>query len=151
MTICCNVPDPADPATGAPVLGEGVEDLLEAVRGARQHDGPGGAGCAELLLRHVEQLAEGVAAEVVDGDEEPPPVPGVRGKVTPRACRRSRGGDLAAAAVPLPGDLRRRQLQWAHHDPNAFCSGVVVCFSWFACALLLHVLVDPSSLCRWLV
>jgi hypothetical protein len=139
-----------DPAAGALLLAlraggaEGVEDLLEAVGGARQHDGAAGAGSAELLLGHVEQLAEGVAAEVVDGDEEPSPVPGVGGEVAPRARCRARGGDLiAAAAVPLPGDLGR-QLQWAHHDGSA-----EMFLQWCVClAAGLNVHYSALFLCR---
>jgi hypothetical protein len=138
-----------DPAAGALLLAlraggaEGVEDLLEAVGGARQHDGAAGAGSAELLLGHVEQLAEGVAAEVVDGDEEPPPVPGVGGEVAPRARCRARRGDLAAAAVPLSRDLGR-QLQWAHHDRS-----VEMFLQWCVClAAGLNVHYSALFLCR---
>lgn len=118
------LPDPADPAVGALLVlraagAEDVKDLLEPVGGARQHYGTAGAGGAELLLGHVEQLAERVAAEVVDGDEEPPSVSGVGGEVAAGARRRGRGRHFAAAAgVPLPGYLH--QLQWAHHDRSAW-------------------------------
>lgn len=112
------LPDLADPAAGALLLAaaaaaEGVEDLLEAVGGAGQHDGAA-AGRAELLLGHVEELPEGVAGEVGDGDEEPATVPGVGGEVALRARRRSRRGHLAAEL--LGDDLR--QLQRARHDRN---------------------------------
>lgn len=110
------LPDLADPAgAGALLLGaaaaaaaEGVEDLLEAVGGAGQHDGAV-AGLAELLLGHAEQLPEGVAGEVGDGDEEAAALPGVGREVASRARRRARGGDLATAAdAPLLGDDLRQ-------------------------------------------
>ena len=135
------LPDLADPAGGAGALllgaaaaaaAEGVEDLLEAVGGARQHDGAA-AGRAELLLGRVEQLPEGVAAEVGDGDEEPAPVPCVGREVAPRARRRARRGDLAAAQL-LGDDLR--QLERAHHDRNA-----ETCLCWWLASLRVHIYI----------
>ena len=134
------LPDLADPAGGAGALllgaaaaaAECVEDLLEAVGGARQHDGAA-AGRAELLLGRVEQLPEGVAAEVGDGDEEPAPVPCVGREVAPRARRRARRGDLLPAAAELLGhDLR--QLEGAHHDRNA-----ETCLCWWVASLRVHI------------
>lgn len=111
------LPDLYDPAGGAGALllgaaaaAEGVEDLLEAVGGAGQHYGAG-AGLTELLLGHAEQLPEGVAGEVGDGDEESAALPGVGREMASRARCRAWGGDLAAAAdSPFLGD-DLRQLQ----------------------------------------
>lgn len=90
------------------VVGNGLEEVLEGLRLAREGESSGVAE-AELLLRLLQQDGEDRMSQVACGDHEPPELHSdVDGEV-PLGDVRRRVGALAALLVGLADDVRVHQ------------------------------------------